>query len=144
MQQDQPAPADRASPVDKRKSAARTLAEFLLHLAAVYVLAEFVVLWLSAEAHNVILPLLRLPSHESRLEFVFNHLPLLSVLCGGVAGAIAAGRRQRVAQFVWTVPTIVLAYKFATYPASVFESHFSAAFQHYLSSGFLIPEFHNY
>ncbi len=144
MDQVQPAPVDRASLVSKRKSVARTLVEFLLHLAAVYLIAHFAVLWLSAQAHNVILPLLRLPSRESRFAFAFNHLPLLSVLCGLTAGITAAKHSHRVAQLVWVVPAIILAYKFATYPASVFENHFSVAFHYYLSGGFLIPEFRNY
>jgi len=148
MDQDQPAPVDRVSPVNKPGSVARTLGEFLLHLAAVYLLAKFAVLRLSAQAHNVILPLLRLPSHESRLEFAFNHLLLFSVLCGLVAGFIAfvieGAHHHRLAQFAWVVPAIILAYKFTTYPASVLENHFAAAFHYYLGSGFLIPDFHSY
>jgi hypothetical protein len=39
------------------------------------------------------------------------------------------------------VPTVVLAYKFRTFPApSVFHSQFSAAFHQYFGGGFLIPD----
>ena len=63
-----------------------TLLHFLLHLAAVYLLANFLVVWLTAQFHNWILPLLRMPSREGRLQFAFNHLPVFSALCGLSAG----------------------------------------------------------
>ena len=130
--------------VSRRKSFGRTIFQFLLHLAVVYLLAQFAVMWLAAQVHNVILPLLRLPSSEGRFEFAFNHLLLFSLLCGLFSGVIAATENHRPAHFVWIVPAIVLVYKFTTYPASVFENHTAVAFHHYLGGGFLIPEFHSY
>jgi hypothetical protein len=116
---------------------------FLLHLSAIYVLANFAVVWLAAEVHNVILPLVGKPSAESRLAFAFDHLPLFSILCGAVAGFIAATYRHRAAWFVWIVPTAVLAYKFVTFPSSIFQNGYALAFHHYIAGGFLIPEFHS-
>jgi hypothetical protein len=49
-------------PIDKYTSLPRSMAQFSLHLAMVYLLAKFAVVWLGGEVHNVILPLLRLPS----------------------------------------------------------------------------------
>lgn len=50
-----------------------------------------------------------------------------------------------MAQFVWVVPTAILAYKFLTFPApSIFHSQFSAAFHQSFEGGFLIPEFRDW
>jgi hypothetical protein len=70
---------------------------------------------------------------------VFSFFPAM------VLGAIyARSYRHRVALFVWVVPIVILAYKFFTFPTTVFENHFAAALHQYLSGGFLIPEFHSY
>ncbi len=122
----------------------RTVLWFLLHLAIVYLLTNFLVLWLTGQFHNVILPLIGMPPTESRLEFAFNHLLLFSVLCGLLSGAIAASYNPREAQFVWIIPTIVLAFKFVTFPSSLLENHFALAFHHYFGGGFFIPEYHSY
>jgi len=47
-------------------------------------------------------------------------------------------------KWVWVVPTLILGYRFITYPSTLFQDHFAAAFHHYLAAGFLIPEFHTY
>jgi hypothetical protein len=120
------------------------VAQFLLQLAIVYLLAKFPVLWLSAITHNVILPLLRLPSQEGRIEFAFNNLAFFSIICGLIFGLVAATYKHRAAQLVWIVPAIILAYKFGTFPASVFENHLDVAFHHYFARGFLIAEVHDY
>jgi hypothetical protein len=125
-------------------SVPRSVAQFLLHLAIVYLLAKFTVLWLSSVTHNVILPLLRLPSQEGRIEFAFNHLALFSMLCGIIFGLVAGTYKHRAAQLVWIVPVIILTYRFVTFPASVFENHFDVAFHHYFARGFLIAEAHDY
>jgi hypothetical protein len=131
-------------PVGQSTSIPRRFVQFSLHLAIVYLLAKFTVLWLTGVAHNVILPLLRLPSQEGRLEFAFNHLALFSVLCGLIAGFVAATYEHRAAQLVWIVPAAILIDKFATFPTSVLESHFDVAYHHYLARGFLIAEARDY
>ena len=71
---------------------------------------NFLVLWLSGQLHNVILPLIGMPPTESRLEFVFQSSSSASAYC-----VAAFGRNRgmpdnhREAQFVWIIPTIVLA-----------------------------------
>jgi hypothetical protein len=52
--------------------------------------------------------------------------------------------RHRVALFVWVVPMAILAFKFATYPTSVFDNHLAKAFHEYFAGGFLIPEYYSY
>ena len=121
-----------------------TVLQFLLHLAVVYLLANSVVVWLSAQFHNLILPLLGMPSNQSRFAFAFNHLLLFSVMCGLAAGIVAATYKHRAAQFVWIVPVIILVYKFLTFPAGLFQDRFALAIHHYVAGGFLIPEFHTY
>jgi hypothetical protein len=141
---EQAAATDGIGPILKSRSIPRGFAQFLLHLGIVYLLAKFTVPWLTGVTHNVLLPLLRLPSRQGRIEFAFNHLALFSVICGAVSGFVAATYKHRAAQVVWIVPAVILAYKFMTFPASVFESHFDVAFHHYIARGFLIAEAHNY
>jgi hypothetical protein len=53
--------------------------------------------------------------------------------------------KHSVAQFVWLVPTVVLVYKFMTFPSpSVLQNQFHLAFHQYFGDGFLIPEFRNW
>ena len=118
--------------------------QFLMHLAAVYLVANFLVLPLTAQFHDRILPLLGMPPGESRFQFAFNHLLLFGVVCGLCSGIIVAGYNHCAAQFVWTVPVAILAFKFINFPSSLFSNHFTLAFHHYLAGGFLIPEFHSY
>jgi hypothetical protein len=117
---------------------------FFANLAAVYFVARFFVMLLAGLAHNVILPLLRMPSEESRFAFAFNYLWFFSLLCGLCAGIVATKYNHRAAWWVWVVPLLILAFKFATFPSSLFEGHFAPAFHHYIAGGFLIPEFHSY
>jgi hypothetical protein len=117
---------------------------FLMHLAVVYLVANFLVLWLIGQFHDRILPLLGMSPDASRFQFAFNHLLLFGVVCGLCSGIIVAGYNHRAAQFVWAVPAAILAFKFITFPSSLFANHVSLAFHHYLAGGFLIPEFHSY
>jgi len=88
--------------------------------------------------------LLQVSSRESSFQFLFNHLTILSLLCGILAGVVTAQYRHGAMKWVWVVPTLILGYRFITYPSTLFQDHFAAAFHHYLSAGFLIPEFHTY
>jgi hypothetical protein len=117
---------------------------FALHLAVVYLIANFCIAWLAGLVHNIVLPAIGLPSGVSRFQFLFSHLLLLSILCGLVGGLITAKYNHRVAQYVWAVPLAVLAYKIATFPVSVLQGQLGVAFHHYLGGGFLVPEFRTY
>ena len=100
---------------------------FLLHLAAVYVIVKFFTPWLAGWTRGTVLPLLQNPTSYSRLEFLYSHLFALTFLPAFFAGLINARFKQKAAQFVWLVPTVILAYKFATFPApSALQSQFSA------------------
>lgn len=121
-----------------------TLLQFLMHLAVVYLLANFVVEWLTAQFHNLILPLLGIPSNQGRFAFAFNHLLIFSIVCGLAAGIAAGAYKHRAAQFVWIVPAIILAYKFLTLPAGLFQDRFALAFHHYFAGNFVIPESHTF
>lgn len=114
---------------------------FLLHLAVVYAITNFCTTWLAGWTRGTVLPLLQKPTSSSSFEFLFSHIFAFSFVPAFAVGLINARFKHRVAQFVWLVPTVVLAYKFLTFPApSVFHSQFSAAFHQYFGSGFLIPD----
>src|SRR5208337_1722827 len=118
---------------------------FLLHVAAVYAIVELCAPWLAGWTRGTLLPLLRHPTSSGSFEFLFSHIFAFSFIAAFLSGLTNARFRHKAAQFVWLVPAVILAYKFATFPApSVFQSQFSAAFHHYFGSGFLIPEFRNW
>src|SRR5579864_3403553 len=118
---------------------------FLLHLTTVYVMVKFFTAWLAGWTRGTVLPLLHLPTSSSRFEFLYSHIFALTFVPAFFAGLINARFKHRAAQFVWLVPTVILAYKFATFPAAtVFQSQFSAAFHQYFGGGFVIGEFRDW
>ena len=118
---------------------------FLLHLISVYVLVKFVTPWLAGWTRGTLLPLFERPTQSSSFEFLFSHLLAFSFLPAFLCGLINAKFKQKVAQFVWLVPTLILAYKFVTFPApSVLQSQLAAAFHQYFGSEFVIGEFRNW
>jgi hypothetical protein len=118
---------------------------FPLHVAAVYAITNFCTPWLAGWTRGTLLPLLQHPTSSSSFEFLFSHVLAFSFVPAFAAGLINARFKHRVAQFVWLVPTVILAYKFLTFPnPSVFQSQFSAAFHQYFGGGFLIPEFRDW
>jgi hypothetical protein len=118
---------------------------FLLHLAAVYAIVKFCTPWLAGWTRGTLLPFLQHPTSSGSFEFFFSHILAFSFLPAFLSGLANARFKHRAAQFVWLVPTVILAYKFATFPApSVLQSHFSAAFHQYFGGGFLIPEFRDW
>jgi len=118
---------------------------FVLHLAAVYAIVQFITPWLSWWTRRILLPLLQQPTSSGRFEFLFSHVLVFSLVPAILSGLINARFKHKAAQFVWVVPAVVLAYKFATFPsASVLESRFPAAFHQYFEGGFLIPEYRNW
>lgn len=123
---------------------------FLLHLAAVYVIVKFSTPWLAGFTRNTLLPILQQPtSSSSTIEFLFSHIFLFSFGPAFLVGLINARFKHRVAEFVWLVPTVVLAYKFFTYStgASVLEGEswtVLSAFHQYFGGGFIVPDYRNW
>lgn len=118
---------------------------FLLHLAVVYIIVHFFTASLAGWTRGTVLPLLHLPTSSSPFEFLYSHILALSFVPAFFAGLINARFKHKAAQFVWLVPTVILAYKFATFPApSVFQSQFTAAFHQYFGGGFVIGEFRDW
>jgi len=118
---------------------------FLLHVGVVYAITNFCTTWLSGWTRGTLLPLLQRPTSSSSFEFLFSHIFVFSFVPGLAGGMVNARFKHGLAQFVWIVPTVILAYKFLTFPApSVFHSQFSAAFHQYFGGGFLIPEFRDW
>jgi hypothetical protein len=116
---------------------------FFVHLAAVYVIARFVPPWLAWWTHRTLPPIF--PITSGRFQFFFSHLLAFSFIPAFASGLVNARFRHRAAEFVWVVPTIILACKFVTFPApSVLQSQFSAAFHQYFGGGFAIPDANNF
>jgi hypothetical protein len=119
---------------------------FLLHLTAVYAIVKFVTPWLAGWTHGTLLPLLfHRRASSSSFEFLFSHVFAFSAVPAFVSGLANARFKHKAVQFVWMVPAVVLAYKFATFPApSVFQSQFAAAFHQYFGGGFVVGEFRDW
>jgi hypothetical protein len=117
---------------------------FLLHLAAVYATVNICCPWLAGTIYSTVMPTLGIAPTGSSFQFLFAHLFAFSFVSALVSGFVNAKYQHTVALFVWTVPVAILAYKFATFPASIFDSRFTAALHHYVGGSFLVPEFHNY
>lgn len=114
-------------------------------MAAVYAITNFGTVPLSGWIRGTLLPLLQQPTASSSFEFLFSHIFVFSFAPAFAVGLINARFKHKVAQFVWVVPTVILAYKFLTFPSpSVFHSQFSSAFHQYFGGGFMIPEFRDW
>ena len=116
-----------------------------LHQVAVYVVTNFCTALLAGWIWSV-LPYFNLPRSGSSLQFLSNHLLILSVVPAFLTGLLNSRYRHSVAQFVWILPAIILAFKLMTFPekASVFQSSAWPAFHYYFGGKFLIGEFHSW
>jgi hypothetical protein len=103
-------------------------------------------MWLAGRVRDTVRPLIQQhPPTESSFQFVFSHLFVFSFFPALlVAFAYAQWYPHRIALFIWVVPLAILVLKFCTFPTTVFENHFAAAFHEYFGGGFLIAEFRNY
>lgn len=131
----------------KASSALRNAVRYGLHLAAIYAIVQLLTMRLAGLMHGTILPFLQdHPLTVSVFQFAFSHLFAFSFLPALILGFLYSEWwfRHREALFVWIVPVAILFYKFATFPATVFQDHFAAAFHEYFGGGFVIPEFHSY
>jgi WD40-like Beta Propeller Repeat len=120
---------------------------FFYHLAVVYFLARLCAPWLAGFIRARLLPLLQLTTTSSgQLEFFFSHLFIFSVVLGFLVGLLNGRPEQRMAEFVWIVPSAILAYKLLTFSTvgSALQSQSSSAFHHYFGGGFLIPEYRDW
>lgn len=124
---------------------------FFPHVIVLYGVVNFCTAWLAGWTHGTLLPLLEHPSSSSYFEFFYSHLLIFSVIPAFVSGLLFNLKwKQRVAEFVWLVPTAILLYKFYKFSdtSSVFQRQSSAplllAFHHYFSSDFLIAEYRDW
>jgi hypothetical protein len=117
---------------------------FLSHLAVVYAIVNVCTPFLARGTHDTLLPLLQ-HSSSGRFEYLYSHLFVLSFIPDFVAGLVNARFRHKAAQFVWLLPAVILAYKFAMFPSpSVLQGQLSAAFHQHSGGGFTIPDFRNW
>ena len=121
---------------------------YLLHLAAIYGLTQWFVLFFAGWTRGVLLPLLGHPPKTSEFQFLFSHLLAFSCIPAFIAGFGNARLRHAVAQFVWVAPGAILAYKIATYPHAVSVLYATTGagdgFYHYFDWSFTISEFSTY
>jgi len=129
---------------------------FFLHLAAIYAIAASCTPQLAGWTKHSLLPFLQLSTSSSSFQFLFSHMLVFSFIPGFLVGLLNARFKHKVALYVWLVPTVVLAYKFVTFPmptqsvlgsASWFSLHqhqFASAFHEYFAGGFLIQEYRDY
>lgn len=124
---------------------------FLPHIITVYGLVNICTPWFAGWTQGTLLPLFQHRSSCSHFEFFYSHLFIFSAIPAFVSGLVFNLKlKQRVAEFVWLVPTVVLLYKFYTFSdtSSVFQRQSSAplllAFHHYFSSDFLIAEYRDW
>jgi hypothetical protein len=130
---------------DRHRAGGWQILWFLVHLAAVYAIVKLVTPWLAGWTRGTLLPLLQHPTSSGSFQFFFSHILAFSTIPAFLTGLANARFKHKAAQFVWLVPALILAYKFATFPApSVFQRQFPAAFHHYFGGGFIIPEFRDW
>ncbi|MGA3054905.1 MAG: hypothetical protein ABSD63_11920 [Candidatus Korobacteraceae bacterium] len=130
-------------------SVPRQIVRFVLHLAAVYVTAKFSTQFLAEWIQDTLLPALQSPRSSSRFEFLLSHLFAFSFGPAVVVGLCNARFRHKVAEFVWLVPAVILAYKFFTYSTgtSVLQAESwraLSAFHQYFGGGFVVPDYRNW
>ena len=124
----------------------RQCLRYSLHVIVIYLIVNTTTMWLAGFFHGRLLPFVQhhAPAASS-FQFAFSHLFAFSFWpATAVAFVYAQWFRHRVALFVWVIPVALLAYKFATFPVTIFQSHFDAAFHQYFGGGFIIPEWHSY
>jgi len=143
-----PMPATRDERVQVNSSGpVRNVVRYGLHLLAVYAIVQFGTMWLAGQMHGTILPLLQQhPPSDSVFQFAFTHLFAFSFLPALIVriALLRMVSAPRAAIFVWILPAVVLGYKFATLPTSIFQNHFAVAVHEYFGRDFMIPEFHNF
>lgn len=118
--------------------------QFGLHLASVYLLVYYGSAWLAGRFHSWILPLIDPTNQTSSFQFTFSHVFAFTFIPACVAGFINSRYWPHWGSYVWTIPALLLSYKLVTFPATVFQNHFDAAFHYYFAGGFLIGEFRSY
>lgn len=115
---------------------------FILHLAAVYLSVNVFTTELARWANRALFPLLHIPSSAGGLVFLSAHLFAFSFFPGFVLGLSAGKFKHKVAELVWAVPAIILAYRLLTFsssPSSVLLQRESpSALHYYFSSLFVI------
>jgi hypothetical protein len=120
----------------------------LLHVAGVYAVVKFVTPSLAGWTHGILL--LLDPSTPGSFQFFFSHILAFSFFPAFLFGLINSRWKQRVGEFVWLFPAVILAYKFVTFPfpaSSVLvlqQSKLPAVFHQYFGGGFVISEFQDW
>lgn len=114
---------------------------FIVHLAAIYVSVNVFVPELARWVNRTVFPLLNIPSSASGLVFLYAHLFTFSFFSTFVLGLCAGKFKPRIAEFVWVVPAVILAYRLLTFsssPSSVLVQRESLSALHYYFSSLFV------
>lgn len=117
---------------------------FVVHLAVVYLIVNWLTAWLAGWFQGSLLPMLGWPKSESQFQFLFSHILAFSFVPAFLIALTNVRFKQTVVAYVWLVPTIILSFKLLTFSTpSIFQSHASSTFHQYFGGGFSIPEYRN-
>jgi hypothetical protein len=117
---------------------------YALHLAATYFSVKVFTPWIAGRIHDWVLPSLAQGQMDSRFQFLLSHLFALSFIPAFCAGLMNYKYKSSAAGWVWIVPTFILLYQFWTFPTSMLQNHFAAAYHQYFSADFNLPEYQGY
>jgi hypothetical protein len=136
--------------IDAQRSLSRTrslpaLAQGVLHVVAIYIVARICAPWLANLTHNTIYPLLfHRPMSATSWQFGFSHLFVLSFLPALLVGFVNEKLLpHRIVLLAWVIPatmlTIVLVLFVSTATGLFIENDIKEALRYYFSGGFVIP-----
>jgi hypothetical protein len=152
MNHESPIPPDdqlEDAKTEGKRSWLRDAGWFVLQLGLLWMGSRWMVLSLGGFYYSHILAIYQRPVVVSGFEFVFSHIFEFAFFPALVAGTLISSFRQRSAQFVWILPTLVLAYKLITFhgDASVFRhtsGDLGTAIHYYFGRNFSIGTWRNY
>jgi hypothetical protein len=84
---------------------------FGMHTVAVYFFAVRVSPWVTFHLFRWVVPILPLAINVLATDWYLQHLIILSIVPGLIAGFVVGRVRNTVATWAWVVPTVILAYR---------------------------------
>lgn len=110
-----------------------------LHTAVVYICALYFSPWLVGRWFAWFAPLLHASSKVPPGDWYLQHLELVSIVPGVIAGYLNSRRRDSPATWAWAVPTLVLAYQMLRFRGSSSVLSPESAFAYFLNIQHSMP-----
>lgn len=120
---------------------------FLVHLAVIYLSVDLLTTELAGWMNRTLFPFVHIPSSASSAELLFSHLFTFSFVPAFVLGFSAAKFEHRAAEFVWTVPAVILAYQLLTFSNTtsvLLQSASSPALHYYFAAAPAATDAHEF